>query len=137
MSKPDAVYEAFVNTPGYLPMGDEPTSFDSAREAWGWLVDECERGEDVGCTISDAQWTMRRLADSDSAWSLGTPEWMETTLVGTVYAGTPGYDGNHDLGLAYTVVRHDHKLHCGAYPSAIANPSLPCHACELLSMRED
>jgi hypothetical protein len=25
--------------------------------------------------------------------------------VGTVHGRTPGYDGNHDLGLAYSVVR--------------------------------
>jgi hypothetical protein len=139
MTDPLPVFQAIVNMPGYLPMADEPASFDSACEAWSYLASERERGED-GAEVplsSDTLALMWRLANPDAVWDTNVDGWWAVSGVGTVYAGTPGYDGEHDLGLAYTVVRHDHKLHCDAYPPAIANPSLPCHACELISMRED
>lgn len=147
MSKPDSIYEAIVNTPGYLPMADDPTTFDSACEAWEWLAAERERGEESDASdpshvmpLSGEWQIMTHLADPGIQLDVGDYAdygSMGADRVGTVYAGTPGYDGDHDLGLAYTVVRHDHELHCGAYPPAVRNPSLPCHACELLSMRED
>ncbi len=65
------------------------------------------------------------------------PEGINPDGTGLVYAATPGYWGSHDQGLAYSVIRHDHVLHCGAYPMDVANPSLPCLACELIDEREE
>lgn len=128
MSDLKPLFEAIVNTPGYLPMADDATTFDSASDAWAWLADERGREEDQAEErfYSDALMLMARLGEVASVWPQDTPEWMATARVGTVYAGTPGYDGEHDLGLAYTVVRHDH-LHIG---------DKECHACQLLSERE-
>lgn len=36
-------YVATINVPGYLPMDDDPPVFDSAREAWQYLVGEVDR----------------------------------------------------------------------------------------------
>jgi hypothetical protein len=39
-------YIATLNTPGYLPQNDDPPVFDTAREAWQYLVSEVERSWD-------------------------------------------------------------------------------------------
>lgn len=130
------VFEALVNVPGYLPMADQPSLFDTAEDAWEFLA--CERERDLDS-----------VEESPEGADLGEVEFMRLMAAGelpsrcrldgteTVFAATPGYFGDHDLGLAYTVKCHDHALHCGAYPPAVANPSLPCLACELISMTED
>lgn len=84
---------AVITVPGYLP-DSEPVEFDTAREAWGYLMSE--RAQDLWTAESfespsiDATWLKLR-----NARQLGSP--------GTVYGDTPGYDGDHDLGLAYEV----------------------------------
>lgn len=37
---------ATVNVPGYLPEDNDPPVFDTPQEAWQYLADERERGED-------------------------------------------------------------------------------------------
>lgn len=84
---------ATINVPGYLPMDDEPPVFDTAREAWQYLVSEVERSwddfpEDDNGACIEAHTQFHNVNQDEE---------------GTVYAPTPGYDGNHDLGLAYSV----------------------------------
>lgn len=86
-------YVATINTPGYLPEDCDPPLFDTAREAWQYLVSEVERSwddypDDANGACVDAHTQMHNLDQSRE---------------GTVYAPTPGYDGFHDLGLAYSV----------------------------------
>jgi hypothetical protein len=105
---PDMVYVATVNVPGYLPMTDEPTVFDSASQAWAFLADERERDEDTGnpdaLEYSDTLETLRYLGSDDHEH--GNPCEDHPTNAdgtGTVYGDTPGYTGRHDLGMAYCV----------------------------------
>lgn len=105
-------YVATINTPGYLPEGD-PAEFDTAREAWSYLAEERERAEDdhpdwspedaVG-EYSETLQTLRYIASGEHEH--GSPHEDYPTNAdgtGTVYGGTPGYDGSHDLGVAYRV----------------------------------
>jgi hypothetical protein len=90
-------YVATINMPGYLPMDDDPPIFDTAQEAWQYLADERERAEDETVDDGDARpysltvAALLDLAESDSSGE------------GTVNGDTRGYDGDHDLGLAYSV----------------------------------
>jgi hypothetical protein len=82
-----------VNVPGYLPMDDDPPTFDTAREAWQYLVSEVDRAwddypDDTNGACIEAHAQMHNVDQSQP---------------GTVYAPTPGYEGDHDLGLAYCV----------------------------------
>lgn len=87
------MFVATINVPGYLPMDDDPPVFETAREAWQYLVGEVDRSwddypddENGACVTAHTQ--MHNVDQSKA---------------GTVYAPTPGYDGDHDLGLAYCV----------------------------------
>jgi hypothetical protein len=91
-------YVATINTPGYLPMDDDPPVFDTAREAWAYLADERERGEDdYAEDDEDYSDTYQDLVSLANGYTKNGDE------PGTIYGPTPGYDGNHDLGLAYSV----------------------------------
>lgn len=86
-------YIATVNVPGYLPMDDDPPTFETPREAWQYLVAEVDRSwddypEDDNGACIEAH-TSLHVQNQDEC--------------GSVYGPTPGYDGDHDLGLAYTV----------------------------------
>lgn len=88
------MFAAIINTPGYLSEQDEPAVFDTAREAWQYLVSEVDRAwddfpEDENGACVDAHSQMHNIDQSRP---------------GTVYASTPGYEGSHDLGIAYSVV---------------------------------
>lgn len=133
MSLP-SVYVATINTPGYLPQDDEPPAFDAAQEAWAYLASEREREED-GATYapgtdtgeySDDWLTLNYIANGEHVH--GSPHEDTPTSAdgsGTVYGGTPGYDGDHDLGQAYSVVRVDHS----DYPHH-AGYLVDCEACK-------
>lgn len=103
-------YVATINIPGYLPTDDEPAVFGTAKEAWWYLYHErCDAdwldvdlptdGHDhrhfTLCPICS------EIEDSETADDLG--RMAVAGKVGTVYGPTPGYDGSHDLGLAYSV----------------------------------
>jgi hypothetical protein len=86
-------YVATINVPGYLPMSDDPPVFDTAREAWEYL--------------SEAH---KVAADDAEAWRIDNGIEREAhemdemgSREGVIYASTPGYEGDHDLGLAYSV----------------------------------
>lgn len=125
------VYLATINTPGYLPMADEPAAFDTAREAWGWLAGERERDED-GATepldtgeYSDTLTYLRHAAGSEHV--PGNPHEDYPTDIdrcGVVDGHTPGHDGDYDQGIAYSVTRVDHA----AYPHP-AGYMTNCPAC--------
>jgi hypothetical protein len=94
-------YLATVNVPGYLPMDDDPPVFDSAQDAWQYLSDEYQRD-------GESAWTPDDEDDPDGPASLNETavaleERARAGGEGTVYGPTPGYDGDHDLGLAYCV----------------------------------
>lgn len=90
------MYQAIINVPGYLPMSDDEMFFDSIKEAWEWLAEERSRGF---FDLDEAELTVTGLESI-----------LSQDQCGTVYLSTPGYDGDHDLGLAYCVVEaHDHQ----------------------------
>lgn len=92
------MYVAIINVPGYLSEQDELPEFERISEAWEYLIDQ--RQVDLGDPINDE--------DEDDDQALAEMEGMLDDLqLGTVYGFTPGYDGDHDLGLAYSVVRQD------------------------------
>lgn len=101
------MYVATINVPGYLPMDDDPPVFESIKAAWEWLAQERQREEDAaempGDSYSGTVLALEAMANATMAD--GTPYQRR----GTVYGSTPGYDGNHDLGLAYSVTEVDHE----------------------------
>lgn len=84
------MYVATINTPGYLPVDDDPPTFEMIKDAWEWLATErehqCEMAE---CQHGDCRHAITAMLNQDRC--------------GSVHAHTPGYDGDHDLGLAYSV----------------------------------
>jgi hypothetical protein len=98
-------YVATINTPGYLPDSDEaPPTFDTPGEAWAYLEQEREEAESEAAggnefVASDCLIHLRDVAERAEVKSIYVPE----VTTGTVYGPTPGYEGDHDLGLAYSV----------------------------------
>jgi hypothetical protein len=109
----ELVFEAISNVQGYSPMADEPIYFRSAREAWDWHASERERAEDSAYNdggsqeYSETHAALAKLADEanwpDERFTLTEPA-VNTDGTGTLYGDTPGYGGDHDLGVAYCVV---------------------------------
>lgn len=110
---------AIANTPGYLP-DSEPVEFDNAQDAWAYLADERERWEneasdgcndevcDPGCPwraeaeLSETFSELSYLAVNVDQWgTLGSN--ADAQGLGTVDGDTPGYHGDHDLGVCYSV----------------------------------
>lgn len=89
---PETFYVAIINTPGYLPE-NEPEEFETIAEAWGYLVEERKRQEDDFEEDGYSN-TYHRLVELSKD---AEPE------CGSVYGNTPGYEGDHDQGLVYTV----------------------------------
>jgi hypothetical protein len=92
-------YVAVVSTPGYLPES-EPVEFDTAAEAWAYLAEERKRAEDENPDWSDHDCPFPQDCDYSDTYAelLGMGD-----EVGSVSGETPGYEGDHDLGLAYSV----------------------------------
>jgi hypothetical protein len=96
-------YLATTYVPGYLPMDDDPPTFDDPREAWEYLAQLRKEGEDHvledegGDGYSATVNVLEALAAGD--WeNYGT----DAVGTGTVIGETPG-GRMHDLGLAYSV----------------------------------
>jgi hypothetical protein len=87
-------YVATINTPGYLPMDDDPPVFEDEAEAWAYLANERKNSEDEAAggdiEYSTTYEALVAMAEGDGG-------------VATIVGPTPGYDGDHDLGLAYSV----------------------------------
>jgi hypothetical protein len=107
-------YVATINVPGYLPEDDDPAVFDTATEAWWYLYHErCnDDWQDVDLPTEGHDHRPSTLCpicsdveDSETADELGRMAIQGQS--GTVYGPTPGYDGDHDLGLAYSVTEVD------------------------------
>lgn len=64
-----ALYVAIINTPGYLPEVD-PYYADSIGEAWGYLADEYEQGDEISRETWEA---IRQLAANEIEPANGTP----------------------------------------------------------------
>jgi hypothetical protein len=108
-------YMATVNTPGYLPMDDDPPVFDTASEAWAHHANAREGHEgDMSddSEYSDVVMSLRYAAgptfypDTAPGTEPGNPHEdvpLNADGTGVIYGPTPGYDGDHDLGLAYCV----------------------------------
>lgn len=106
-------YAAITNTPGYSPMDDDPPYFDTAAEAWCYLADERKRCED-DFEVPGESYSGTALALEHFGYDEVWPKAAETTAgyhphiaihgTGTIYGDTPGYSGDHDLGVAYTVL---------------------------------
>ena len=79
---------ATINVPGYLPTDNDPPVFDTAREAWEYLWDEHTDACDYELPLADSH----TFADMRNREALGS-----------VIMPTPNYDGDHDLGLVYSV----------------------------------
>lgn len=91
---PDAhQYVATINVPGYMPMDDDPPVFDDPAEAWAYLVEERKRGE------LDDETTEEYTSTVEALMAMAEGDGGVATIVGP----TPGYTGDHDLGLAYSV----------------------------------
>lgn len=87
-------FTAIMNTPGYSPWSDdEPPVFKTAAEAWEYLADERERQED-GTDALEYTETLDKLRTYQNA----------EHGADVLYGDTPGYDGEHDLGIAYNVI---------------------------------
>lgn len=94
------MYVAIINVPGYLSEQDELPEFDTACQAWEYLARERQR--DLEDDMNDDA----DLVEYDSALDQ-MDGYAQDDQVGTVYGFTPGYYGDHDLGLAYSVVRQE------------------------------
>lgn len=98
------VYVALTNVPGYLPMDDQPPMFDgenAVRDAWDYLATERMNAEDD--TEHDGYSATKNTLDMLAAGELWEDSGLDDDGTGTVTGGTPGYDGDHDQGIAYTV----------------------------------
>ena len=98
-------YIATINVPGYLPMDDDPPVFDTPGEAWEYLADERRDGEEQAFEPGDDPGFSAtvNILESLADGTLSFAEVGDGDGTGSVTGLTPGYDGDHDLGLAYTV----------------------------------
>lgn len=101
----EAMYVAIQNVPGYLGMDDDPPTFTTPREAWDYLAAERRAGEDDALEEGDGKGGYSATVNVLDALAAGDWDNWGTDEIGcgSVVGPTPGYDGDHDLGLAYTV----------------------------------
>ena len=97
------MFIATMNTPGYLPWDENSPSFETSAEAWAYLADERREQEDSAEYAgpgSIGSWYSETVDELDAYASAGHgPD--------VVYGGTPGYEGSHDLGIAYCVTEEE------------------------------
>jgi hypothetical protein len=101
-------FVATMNTPGYLPWDDEPPIFDDVSEAWDYLLDrrrDQEDDDEDALGYSETLNLLERVVEGsmDALADAG----LDFDGTGTIYGDTPGYGGDHDLGLAYSVTYTD------------------------------
>jgi hypothetical protein len=99
---------ATINTPGYLPMDDDPPVFDTPAEAWDWLCDERMRDKEESVHSGGCENGLACKWSGDAPYSDTVTELLMLTGAmgsgpGVVHGETPGYHGGHDLGLAFSV----------------------------------
>src|SRR5688500_5165288 len=91
-------YLATMNTPGFLPWDDDRHLFDTAAGAWEYLIGRRNEAWNADDEAQGPDWAMHNMG----GMAIGE-------RCGTVYGSTPGYDGSHDLGIAYTVTKVKHS----------------------------
>lgn len=89
------MFQAIINVPGYLSNQDELPEFDTAASAWEYLIDE--RLRDLDDPMNDEDNSDDQAIDEMEGY-------VQDGSPGTAWGRTPGYDGDHDLGLSYSVV---------------------------------
>lgn len=96
---------ATINVPGFLPTDDDPPVFATTAEAWAYLLDEYVMAwNDVEVDGTPEAGLPEPLASQYRANCHNLTSLASRIYeTGTVYVETPGYDGDHDLGLAYSV----------------------------------
>ena len=97
-------YIATISTPGYLPDSDDLAVFDTATEAWEYLRDERAEAFDQ----AEQEMPVHDRVLFATQVMAGEPGTLTTT--------TPGYEGDHDLGKAYSVTAREGVtcVDCGA-----------------------
>jgi hypothetical protein len=105
-------FVARINMPGYLPEGTTPV-FDRITEAWSYLAEERERGEEAAESwehghdgLSDDATDVEKmttLAKLRMMANLTKDDGEHSIMHGSVQGPTPGSDSPHDLGLVYAV----------------------------------
>jgi hypothetical protein len=83
---------------------DEPATFDTAGEAWAYLLEERKRHEDETADDDAPEGYSKTVEELEkrARWAAsGLVADFET--VGTICGPTPWNDNDHDLGLAYSV----------------------------------
>ncbi len=101
-------YLATINTPGYMPWDDDPPVFDTAKEAWEYLADHRIRAfEDAALDGDGVHPELDTVKNTLESLGNGTLDYDDAGLsidgTGAVSGSTPGYEGDHDLGLIYSV----------------------------------
>ena len=111
----DNRFLATINTPGYLPTDDSPPVFDTAREAWDYLLGERRDAEDYAIEDGEGEGysatfnILEQLASGNDVSDLTGVD--SSDLTGSVVGDTPGAEwsrANDDLGLVYTVTELTH-----------------------------
>ena len=117
-------YVAIINTPGYLP-DVQPEEFDTCREAWAWLAEECRQRDDVPVTDDELVLVMDRdtgqvtcvlpagegervstamdLMANEHIWSLATDEEGAESIALFFREAGLGMDGTGHFTVAGTV----------------------------------
>ena len=90
---PTIHYHAGCNTPGYMPMDDEPYTFDAFDDAKADLIDTLKRDEDHHA-MGDDEYTATECANAAEEVNL----WSSPDVI---YVAS---EREHDLGLAYWIV---------------------------------
>lgn len=91
------MFRAIINTPGYLPWADENHEFETCSQAWEYLRDQRLYHLDDPMADEDADSPDEPIEEMES--------YIDTDEVGSVWGHTPGYDGDHDLGIKYSVAQ--------------------------------
>lgn len=123
------VYVATINIPGYLPER-EPVAFHDPREAWAYLAGERMHDEDCDDDAQDYSDACDIMYDAGQGeidfTSIDEPHFAPDGA-GALHLVTPGYDGDHDLGLVYRVARVEHADY-PHHPGYLHD----CQACETM-----
>lgn len=90
-------FTTIINTPGYLPWAESNEEFDTCSQAWEYLIQV--RTDQLDDPMPDEDHDK-----PDSALEEMIEHANEGSL-GSVWGRTPGYNGDHDLGIAYSVVQ--------------------------------
>jgi hypothetical protein len=108
-------FTAVISVPGEMTTEETLPTFDTAQEAWAYLAKERREAEDersvyvdgLPCEeYSSAVDVLDYLASDDGQAVYGDPLALQVIGAdgtGVIVAPTPGYDGEHDVGVSYTV----------------------------------